>query len=99
VLFWGQDALCRLIADAIADASGSATPTDAIAAALEAAEAAFGPDRRELARQRQAVIAGTSDLRERELLKRAILATAITDTLRERGGTDPTASLAAVWGS
>jgi AcrR family transcriptional regulator len=95
VLFWGQDALCRLFADAIAGAPDSATPIDAIAAALEAAEVAFGPERLEFARQRQAVIAGNSELRERELLKGATLTAAIAGALRERGVTDPTANLAA----
>ena len=45
----GQDALCRLFDDAIADAPDFATLIDAIIAALEAAEAAFGPERREVA--------------------------------------------------
>lgn len=99
VLFWGQEALSRLFTDAIAAAPESATPIEAITAALEAAEATFTPERRPWVRQRQAVIAGNRDLRERESLKTATLTAAIAGALRERGVTDPTASLAAEVGS
>jgi AcrR family transcriptional regulator len=99
VLFWGQDLLGRLFSDAIASAPDAATPLDAIAAALDAAAAAFVPDRRPLAPRRQAVIASNSALREREMLKRAALATAMADALRRRGVTDPTATLAAELGT
>jgi AcrR family transcriptional regulator len=99
VLFWGQDALIRLFVDAITGAPSSATPIDAVLAALDAAATVFSPERRAWAQQRQAVIAGNSDLRERELLKRATLAEAMADALRKRGVTDPTASLAAEFGS
>jgi AcrR family transcriptional regulator len=99
VLFWGQEALSRMFADAIATAPASATPIDAIEAALESAQVAFGPDRREWVVQRQAVIAAHSDLRERELLKSAALTAAIADALRARGVADPAASLAAELGN
>src|SRR5206468_12417027 len=49
VLFAGQEPLSRMFAEAIAGAPGSATPIEAIAAALEAPSAVFGPDRREWA--------------------------------------------------
>lgn len=98
VLFAGQDMLLRLFATAIASAPTDAKPIDAIGAALEAASAMFPPERRALARQRQAVIAANSELREREMLKRASLAAAMVGALRERGVTDPTASLAAELG-
>jgi hypothetical protein len=58
----------------------------------------FPPERRELARQRQIIIAANSELREREMLKRASLAEAMVGALRHRGVTDPTASLAAELG-
>jgi hypothetical protein len=51
--------------------------------------------RREYARQRQAVIAANEELRERELIKLASLAAAIAGTLRQRGVKDPAASLTA----
>jgi AcrR family transcriptional regulator len=95
VLFGGQDVLNHLFGDAITGAPDSATPIDAVGAALDAAATIFRPERRAWVQQRQAVIAGNSDLRERELLKRATLAAAMADALRKRGVTDPTASLAA----
>jgi AcrR family transcriptional regulator len=98
VLF-GRDELGRVFADAIADAPSSATPIDAIGAALTAAAARFNPERRAWVQQRQAVIASNSELQERDLLKRATLASAMADALRKRGVTDPTASLAAEFGS
>jgi AcrR family transcriptional regulator len=94
VLFWGQDMLREIYVSTIADAPDSATPIDAVAAALLAAAPVFR-DRHDLARQRQAVIAANPGLQERELLKRASLASAMADALRERGVADPAASLAA----
>jgi len=72
----------------------SATPIDAVAAALEAAGALL-QQRREFARQRQTIIAANPELQERELIKLASLASAIADTLRRRGVTEPAASLTA----
>jgi AcrR family transcriptional regulator len=95
VLFAGQDILSRIFAEAIAAAPASATPIEAISAALTATETAFGPDHREWARKVQTVVAGHRDLRERELLKKAKLRAAMADALRERGVPDPAASLAA----
>jgi hypothetical protein len=65
-----------------------------VAAAFEAAGALL-QERRDYAWQRQAVIAANAELQERELIKLAALASAMTDTLRQRGVTDPAASLAA----
>ena len=94
VLFWGQGALQEIYVSTIAGAPGSATPIETVAAALEAAAPVFR-GRHELARQRQAVIAAHPGLQERELLKRASLATAMAGALRERGVPEPAASLAA----
>jgi AcrR family transcriptional regulator len=94
VLFWGQGAMTGLYVGAIAAAPDSAAPVDMVAAALEAAAPVF-QERRELARQRQAVIAANPGLQERELLKRASLASAMAGALRKRGVTEPAASLAA----
>ena len=52
-------------------------------------------ERRELARQRQAIVAATPELQERELIKLASLSAALAGALRRRGVTDPGASLAA----
>ncbi|UQS21837.1 TetR/AcrR family transcriptional regulator [Amycolatopsis thermalba] len=95
VLFRGEEVLSRLISDGIAGAPASATPLHAVGAGLEAAATAFGPERREWSRQRQAVIADNRELRERELLKSTALTAAMADALRERGVPDLTADLAA----
>jgi AcrR family transcriptional regulator len=94
VLFWGAGTLQELLVHTVASASDSARPIDAVAAALEAGGAALG-ERREFARQRQAVIAASAELRERELIKLASLAAAMAEALRRRGVTEPAASLAA----
>ena len=94
VLFAGGDALQELLVSTVADAPDSLSPIDAVAAALQAAGDLL-QERREYARQRQAVIAASAELRERELIKLASLASAIADTLRRRGVTDPAASLSA----
>jgi len=94
VLFAGAGALQELVVTAVASAPGSATPIAAAAAGVEAAGVLL-QERREFARQRQAVIAANAELRERELIKLASLASAIAEALRARGVKDPGASLAA----
>jgi AcrR family transcriptional regulator len=94
VLFWGAGALQELLVGTVASAPGSAAPIDAVAAAIEAAGVVL-QERREYARQRQAVIAANVELQERELIKLASLAAAIAEALRRRGVKDPAASLAA----
>jgi AcrR family transcriptional regulator len=94
VLFWGAGSLQELFVSTVAGAPDSVPPIDAVTAALEAA-GGFFQDRRELARQRQAVIDANAGLQERELIKLAKLASAVADTLRRRGVTDPAASLTA----
>ena len=86
VLVAGQDTLSRLLAEGIAAAPGSATPLEAVGAALEAAATAFTPERRQLAPRLQAVIAANSELQERDALKHVGLAKAMNDALRRRGG-------------
>jgi AcrR family transcriptional regulator len=94
VLFWGAAALQELLVSAVASAPDSAAPIDAVAAALEAAGPGF-QERREYARQRQAIIDANPELRERELIKLATLASAIAGALRQRGVSEPAASLTA----
>jgi AcrR family transcriptional regulator len=94
VLFSGAGSLQDLLVDALAGAPGSAAPLDAVAAALEAAGALL-QERREFSRQRQTVIAANAELRERELIKLASLASALAGALRRRGVGEPAASLAA----
>jgi len=94
VLFWGQGALQELLVSTVASAPASAAPIDAVAAALEAAGASL-QERHEHARQRQAIINANPELRERELIKLATLASAIAEALRHRGVSNPAASLTA----
>ena len=96
VLFGGAGALQELLVEhASPGAPAAAAPIDAVAAALEAAGALL-QERREFARQRQAVIAASAELRERELIKLAALAAALADALRDaRRRPSPAASLAA----
>jgi len=94
VLFGGAGMLQDLLVSTVAGAPDAAAPMDAILGALEAAGALL-QERREFAQQRQAVIAANAELRERELIKLASLAMALADALRQRGVTDPSASLTA----
>ena len=94
VLFWGASALQELFVSTVASTPDSAAPIDAVAAALEAAGAAL-QERREGARQRQAIITANAELQERELIKLATLASALAGALRQRGVADPAASLTA----
>jgi hypothetical protein len=50
---------------------------------------------REYSQQRQAIVAASEELRERELIKMATLTSAIAETLRGRGVKEPIASLTA----
>ena len=92
VLFGGAGALQELLVSTLANTPDSAAPIDAIAAALEAAGALL-QERRDYSWQRQIVIASNAELRERELIKLASLASALADALRQRGVRDPAASL------
>lgn len=94
VLFSGSQALQELFVSAVAGAPESAGPLDATARALDAAAAAFA-DRRDFARQRQPVVMSNAGLLERELTKLASLAAAVAGALRERGVSEPAASLTA----
>ncbi len=94
VLFAGADALKELLAGTVAKAPASLAPIDAAAAGLEAA-GSFIQEGGELAQQRQAIIAASTELQERELIKLASLAAALAEALRQRGVNDPTASLTA----
>jgi len=94
VLFGGSAALVELLVHSVTDAPDGFSPIDAVASALSAAGALL-QGRREFARQRQAVITSNPELQERELIKMASLAAAVAGALRQRGATEPAASLAA----
>lgn len=95
VLFAGSKQLQELLVDAVDGAPAGAAPVDAVAAALLAAGAVFNDERHDYARRRHAVIAANAELRERELVKMAALASAVGGALRRRGVPDPAASLTA----
>jgi AcrR family transcriptional regulator len=97
VLFYGMEMTLDLLAGAVADAPASATPLEAVGAALQAVGAALqqNPDR---ARLRNAVVSANAELRERELIKLASFAAAMSGALRDRGIGEPAASLAAETG-
>jgi AcrR family transcriptional regulator len=94
VLFSGAGRLQELLVAAVSDAPSARSPLDAVAEALEQAAQFLGtrPDQSQL---RQAVIVATPELRERELIKMATLASAIAQALRDRGVGEPAASLTA----
>ncbi|CAN5362354.1 TetR/AcrR family transcriptional regulator [soil metagenome] len=94
VLFWGSGDLQALFVNAVAEAPDSASPLEAVSAALEAASGFF-EDRRAHARRRQAVIAANPSLQERELIKMASLSAAVAEALRGRGVGEPAAMLTA----
>jgi len=94
VLFSGAGSLQELLVNVVASAPDAASPIDAVAAALEAAGALL-QQRREYSQRRQSVIAANTELQERELIKLASLASALTATLRQRGVKDQAASLTA----
>ena len=94
VLFAGADEFQELLVGSVASAPDSLAPIDAAAEGALAA-AAMLQQRAELARQRARIIAANAELQERELIKFASLSTALADTLRARGVTEPAASLTA----
>ena len=94
VLDAGQDTLCRLLSDGIANAPDAASPIQAVGEALDAVAVAFTPEVRDLGRQLKSVIAANSELQDRDSLKRTNLATAMTEALERRGVPESTASLA-----
>jgi AcrR family transcriptional regulator len=98
VLFSGSEVLVDALTTAIAAAPEATPPLDVVATALGAAADAFFADRHAFARRRQAVITANAELRERELIKMAWLATAVADALRARGVADLAATLAAETG-
>ena len=98
LLVAGQDMLGRLLAEGIAEAPEGAGPLAAVAAGLERASSAMGPQNRELGARLKAAIAASGELQERDALKSVSLAAAMTSALTARAVPDPTAHLAAEMG-
>ena len=95
VLFGGSEVLQERIVAGVAEAPLADGPLDAVARGLAAAADVLGDFRRDLSRQRHAVIIASPELRERELVKLADYAAAVTEALHRRGVGEPQASLAA----
>jgi AcrR family transcriptional regulator len=94
VLFAGATVLQERLIQGLDGAPQSASALEAVAIALDAGTAMLGTDR-DFSRQRQSIIEANRELRERELIKMATLASVLADGLRRRGVTEPEASLAA----
>jgi hypothetical protein len=71
---------------------------EAAGAAFEAAGAVL-QENPERVRLRDAIVSANAELRERELIKLAALASAVAGALRDRGTPEPAASLAAETGA
>jgi AcrR family transcriptional regulator len=95
VLFSGGHELEEHLVGLVTGAPEGTAPLDAIVSAFEATAVEFFTDRQAFARQRQAIINSSPDLRERELLKLAALTAALAGALAGRGVAEPVASLAA----
>jgi AcrR family transcriptional regulator len=94
VLFAGSEFLLARMVEALDAAPAADGPMRAVAAALAAAAQVLGRDP-EFSRRRQAIIETAAELRERELIKMATIAEALTGGLRRRGVPARDASLAA----
>ena len=94
VLFGGSVLLGERIIEGVENAPGADGPLDAVSRGLDAAADFLGESRRDLARQRQSVIAANPELRERELAKLSDYAVQVAATLRKRGVSEPQAIFA-----
>jgi AcrR family transcriptional regulator len=98
VLFGGAALLEERILAGVIEAPPSDGPLDAVSRGLGAGAAMLGDSRRDLACQRQIVIAANPELRERELAKLTQYAAGISKALRDRGVSEQQADLAAETG-
>ncbi len=96
VLFSGSKALEKSIIDCIERAPREAKPLDVVISAFEAAAAELQKLRDlNFVRARYALVTKHAEIQERELIKLASLAVAVTRALHARGVAEPAASLAA----
>jgi AcrR family transcriptional regulator len=94
VLFEGSAALQEMIVSRVAAAPDDATPMEAAITGFRAGAGVL-EEFRERSAPRQALILAHPELQEREAVKMATIAAAVALTLRERGVTEPAASLTA----
>jgi AcrR family transcriptional regulator len=99
VLFGGAGILQQFLVGRVDDAADTLSAFDMVLHAVTDAATVIFEERRDFARQRQAIIAASPELQEREQVKLATLASALADALRRRGVPDPSASLAAESGA
>jgi AcrR family transcriptional regulator len=97
VLFGGSSALRDELLRALGGLPPALPTIEAVRIAVEAMTALMH-GRRDLARERQRIVAAHADLQERELIKRATLTATLAEALRQRGVAEPAASLAADMG-
>jgi AcrR family transcriptional regulator len=96
VLFSGSKALEKSIIDRIESAPREARPLDVVVSAFEAAGAELqGLRDLNFVRARYALVTQHAEIQERELIKLASLAAAVTQALHARSVAEPAASLAA----
>jgi AcrR family transcriptional regulator len=94
VLFAGSERLAQEMVAALAEAPADASPLDVVAASLDAAARLLGGNHAH-SHHRQALLAANPELLERELIKLARLAAALTDGLVTRGVAAADARIAA----
>jgi len=94
LLVAGQESMCQLLAEGIAEAPNGVSPMVAVASGLERASTMMGPDNRELGPRIKAAVAASTELQERDALKTVSLAAAMTTALLARGVPEMTAHLA-----
>lgn len=98
VLVAGQEALSQLLVEGISEAPDGASPLEAVASGLRRVSGAMGRLNREIGPRLRAAVAASTELQERDALKRVSLAAAMTGALTARGVPNPTAQLASEMG-
>lgn len=93
VLFGGSETLRGEFVGGVASAPDG-SPLDIVAHAVLAGSGYFPEERRPYSRRRQALITSHPELMERELNKMSGLAAGLAAALRQRGVTEPAATLA-----
>ena len=84
VLFAGAEAFQAFVIDAVTHAAPDVPPLDVVITALAGSGVLLEPYR-DYTRGRRDLITSSTDLQERELIKRASLSAALADSLRGRG--------------
>lgn len=95
VLFAGGAGFLDSMVRGVERAPDQASPLDAVSRGIAAASEMFSPERRQFALQRQLVIEANPELRERELVKLAVLGGLLAGALGRRGVDELTAKVTA----